>query len=47
MQLSNIAPCLWFDTQADPIEKSERAMTAMMKMDKLDIAALDKAYEGR
>jgi predicted 3-demethylubiquinone-9 3-methyltransferase (glyoxalase superfamily) len=29
-----------------PNEKSERAMAALMKMKKLDIAALRKAYEG-
>ncbi len=29
-----------------PNEKSDRAMAAMMKMKKLDIAALKKAYEG-
>lgn len=33
----------WF---GDPNEKSERAMAAMLKMGKLDIAALDKAYRG-
>lgn len=34
----------WFE---EPDEKSERAMTALMGMGKLDIAALDRAYEGR
>jgi predicted 3-demethylubiquinone-9 3-methyltransferase (glyoxalase superfamily) len=33
----------WF-TRAD--EKSQRAVAAMMKMGKLDIAALEKAYNG-
>lgn len=34
----------WFGT---PNENSERAMTALMKMRKLDIAELEKAYQGR
>ena len=34
----------WFGV---PDEKSERAMAAMMKMGKLDIATLEPAYEGR
>jgi predicted 3-demethylubiquinone-9 3-methyltransferase (glyoxalase superfamily) len=33
----------WF---GDPDEKSERAMSALMGMGKLDIAALEKAYRG-
>jgi predicted 3-demethylubiquinone-9 3-methyltransferase (glyoxalase superfamily) len=33
----------WF---GDPNEKSERAMSALMKMRKLDIAMLEKAYRG-
>jgi len=34
----------WF---GEPNEKSERLMTALLQMRKLDIAALEKAYEGR
>jgi predicted 3-demethylubiquinone-9 3-methyltransferase (glyoxalase superfamily) len=34
----------WF---GDPNEKSERAMSAMMEMKKLDIATLRKAYHGQ
>jgi predicted 3-demethylubiquinone-9 3-methyltransferase (glyoxalase superfamily) len=33
----------WF---GDPNEKSERAMSALMSMGKLDIATLEKAYHG-
>lgn len=31
----------------DPNEKSDRAMSALLKMGKLDIAALERAFEGR
>jgi hypothetical protein len=34
----------WF---GEPNEKSERAMTALLRMGKLDIAALERAYQGR
>ena len=34
----------WF---GDPDEKSERVMTALLRMGKLDIAALERAYQGR
>lgn len=34
----------WF---GEPNEKSERAMTALLEMGKLDIAALERAYQGR
>ena len=34
----------WF---GEPNEKTERLMTALMKMGKLDIAALERAYHGR
>jgi len=33
----------WF---GEPNEKSDRLMTALLKMGKLDIAALEKAYNG-
>ena len=34
----------WF---GDPSEKSERVMSSLLEMGKLDIAALERAYEGR
>jgi predicted 3-demethylubiquinone-9 3-methyltransferase (glyoxalase superfamily) len=38
--MREIAPCLWFDARA------ERAMRAMLKMKKIDIADLERAAEG-
>jgi predicted 3-demethylubiquinone-9 3-methyltransferase (glyoxalase superfamily) len=42
-----VAPKKMVDWFGDPNDKSERAMTALMSMKKLDIATLERAYEGR
>jgi predicted 3-demethylubiquinone-9 3-methyltransferase (glyoxalase superfamily) len=41
-----VAPRRMLEWFGDPDERSERAMTALMSMGKLDIAALEKAYYG-
>ena len=42
-----VAPKKMVEWFGEPNEKSERVMTALLRMSKLDIAALEKAYEGR
>ena len=43
-----VNPVVLGDMLSDPDKaKAERVMTAMMEMDKIDIAALKKAYEAR
>ncbi len=41
-----VVPKKMLDWFAKPDEKSQRAFAAMMKMGKLDIAALERAYNG-
>ena len=41
-----VVPARMLDWFTRPDEKSQRAFTAMMKMGKLDIAALERAYRG-
>jgi predicted 3-demethylubiquinone-9 3-methyltransferase (glyoxalase superfamily) len=51
--MTAITPCLWFDDQAEPLladkdpAKSARVMQALLKMVKIDIAALQKAHAGK
>ncbi|HTU67652.1 MAG TPA: VOC family protein [Steroidobacteraceae bacterium] len=42
-----VVPAKMVDWFGEPNEKSERAMAAMMKMGKLDIATLQRAYDGK
>ena len=43
-----VSPVVLGDMLADPDQaKAERVMNAMMKMDKIDIAELEKAYAGK
>jgi len=45
--LIEVSPVILGDMLADPdAAKAERVMNAMMEMDKIDIAALEKAAKG-
>jgi hypothetical protein len=54
MDMHKTAPCLWFDSawrgdelrQDKDAQKRDRAMRALLKMVTLDIAALQRAYDG-
>ena len=41
-----VVPTVWIEMVNGPAEKVERAMEAMFKMKKLDIAELQRAYDG-
>jgi predicted 3-demethylubiquinone-9 3-methyltransferase (glyoxalase superfamily) len=44
--MQKITPFLWFDGKAEEdAAKSQRVMQAMMQMEKIDIAGLERAYE--
>jgi predicted 3-demethylubiquinone-9 3-methyltransferase (glyoxalase superfamily) len=46
--MQKVTPFLWFDGQADPDpDRSRRAMEAMLGMNKIDIAGLEQAANGR
>src|SRR6185295_17585653 len=42
-----VVPAKFVDWFGEPNEKTERLMTALLQMGKLDIAALERAYQGR
>jgi predicted 3-demethylubiquinone-9 3-methyltransferase (glyoxalase superfamily) len=49
MTPQRITPCLWFDNQAEEVAKfyKDRVLAAMLKMKKLDLAALKQAFAGQ
>lgn len=53
---SRIVPCIWLDDQAEPAAEfyarvfpagRERMLAALWKMEKIDIAALRRAFAGK
>lgn len=44
IQSGKITPCLWFDSQA--AGSATRNRPAMLKMKKIDLAELERAYKG-